>query len=75
MAWMSAWLVASVGTTIFWLPRFYKKEPESQSALIELLAAGCALVAVRGTFGMPLGMCGVLDGWRAYYCNSQGWEY
>ncbi len=38
--------VAWVGTTIFWLPRFYKKEPESQSALIELLSAGCAIVAV-----------------------------
>merc|ERR1712000_158413 len=46
--------VAWVGTTVFWLPRFYKKEPESQSALIELLAAGCAIVAVGGMVGIPL---------------------
>ena len=75
MAWLSAWLVASVGTTFFWLPRFYRKEPESRSALIELLAAGCALVAVRETFGIPLGMCGVLEDYQAYYFGSQGWEF
>ena len=37
-------------TTICWLPRFYKKDPESKSALIERLFAGCAIVAVGGTF-------------------------
>merc|ERR1712000_614334 len=51
------------------------KEPESQSALIELLAAGCAIVAVGGMVGIPLGMCGVIDGWQAYYFGSQGWEF
>ena len=67
--------VAWVGTTVFWLPRFYKKEPESQSALIELLAAGCAIVAVGGMVGIPLGQMGILDGWQAYYFGSQGWEF
>ncbi len=69
------WLVASVGTTIFWLPRSYTKEPESQSALVELLAVGCALVAVEGTFGIPSGMCDVLDGCRAHYFGCLGWEF
>jgi len=67
--------VAWVGTTVFWLPCFYKKEPESQSALIELLAAGCAIVAVGGMVGIPLGQMGILDGWQAYYFGSQGWEF
>ncbi len=68
------WLVASVGTTIFWLPRSYTKEPESQSALVELLAVGCALVAVEGAFGIPSGMCDVLEGCRAHYFGCLGWE-
>ncbi len=33
------------------------------------------MAAVRGTFGIPLGMCGVLDGCQAYYFGSQGWEF
>ncbi len=47
----------------------------AQSALIELRFAGCALVAVGGTFGIPLGMCGAPDGWQAYCFGSQGWEF
>ncbi len=28
---------------------------------------------IGGTFGIPLGLCGVLDGWQAYRFGSQGW--
>ena len=34
-----------------------------------------AATVVRGTFGIPLCMCGVLDGCQAYYFGSQGWEF
>ena len=57
--------VAWVGTTVFWLPCFYKKEPESQSALIELLFAGCAIVCAGGLFGIPNGQMSWIDGWQA----------
>ncbi len=67
--------VGWVGTTIFFLPRFYKQEPVGQSALIELLFAGCAVVAAGGTFGIPLGQTGYLQGGMAYFFGSQGWEF
>ncbi len=47
----------------------------AQSALIELRFAGCALVALGGTFGIPLGMRGAPDGWQAYCFGSQCWEF
>ena len=28
---------------------------------------------IGGTFGIPLGLCGVLGGWQAYHFGSQGW--
>merc|ERR1712000_373318 len=63
-----------VGTTIFFLPRF-SKEPAGQGLLIELLFLGCAIVAVGGTVGIPLGQTGYLQGEMAYYFGSQGWEF
>ncbi len=68
------WLVAPVGTTIFWLPRSYTKEPDSRSALVEPLAVGGAVVAVEGASGIPSGMCDVLDGCRAHDFGGLGWE-
>ncbi len=43
--------------------------------LSTLGAQETAATVARGTFGIPLGMCGVLDGCQAYYFGSQGWEF
>ena len=51
------------------------REPEGQSALIELLFAGCAIAGVGGFVGIPIGQMDWIDGWQAYYFGSQGWEF
>ena len=40
-----------------------------------MLFAECALFAVDGTFGVPLGMAEFLDGQQACYFDSQGWAF
>ncbi len=69
--------VAWVGTTIWFLPRFYKSNqtPNGQKFLIDLLFIGCLIVAVGGIFGIPLGQSGYLQGEMAYLFGSQGWEF
>jgi nitric oxide reductase subunit B len=66
--------VAWVGTTVFFLPRI-SPAPVLQGFLIELLFAGCAVVAAGGVVGIPLGQMGILKGEAAYYFGSQGWEF
>jgi nitric oxide reductase subunit B len=66
--------VVWVGSTIFCLPRF-SKVPLGQSFLIETLFIGCAVVAVGGLVGIPLGQGGYLQGKMAYWFGSQGWEF
>jgi len=70
--WM---FVAWVGTTIFFLPRFYEQEPAGQSALIDVLFNACVVVAGGGVVGIPLGQSGFLQGRLAYFFGSQGWEF